>query len=102
MDNDHPFNILVLGTDEKCTLTINSKTDFTGLKNITDVLILGSQPWNKLQTLEGDIQIDEIYFPDAYPPEYTEGGGIVGNGYAITGFYDSCRLSIHSILAKML
>ena len=100
-DENHPFNVLVLRTDGNCTLTINSKTDFTDLIQISEEFTLGSHAWEMLQTFDGDAQLDEIYYPDAYPPEYIQGGGTSGNGYAITGFNDSCRSAIQAILAKM-
>ena len=100
-DNKTAFNILVLGTDMNCTLTINTKTDFTGLSDQKKAIVLGSHTWNILKTYRGDRQIDEIYYPDIYPQEFREGGGIDGNGYLVTGFYDGCRLSIQEILSRV-
>jgi len=100
-DNKTPFNILVSGTDANCTITINTKTDFTGLSEQKTAIMLGPHMWNILKTYQGDQQIDEIYYPDIYPQEFREGGGIDGNGYIITGFYDSCRSSIQEMLSRM-
>ncbi len=100
-DNKTAFNILVSGTDMNCTLTINMKTDFAGLSEQKNAIVLGSHTWNILKTYQGDQQIDEIYYPDIYPQEYREGGGVDGNGYSITGFYDSCRLSVQGILSRV-
>lgn len=100
-DNTTAFNILVSGTDKNCTLTINTKTDFSGLLEQKNVIVLASHTWNILKTYQGDQQIHEIYYPDIYPQEYREGGGVDGNGYSITGFYDSCQLSIQEILSRV-
>ncbi len=100
-DNKTAFNILILGNDVNCTITINTKTDFTGLSERRSAIVLGSHTWNVLKTYQGDQQVDEIYYPDIYPQEYREGGGIDGNGYSVTGFYDSCRSAIQGILSKL-
>lgn len=100
-DNNTAFNILASSTDMHCTLTINTKTDFTGLSEQKTAITLGSHVWNILKTYQGDQQIDEIYYPDIYPQEFREGGGTDGAGYLITGFYDSCRLSIHEVLSRV-
>ncbi len=100
-DNKTAFNILALGTDKNCALTINTKTDFAGLSEQKTAIVLGPHTWNVLKTYRGDQQIDEIYYPDIYPQEYREGGGTDGNGYLVTGFYDSCRLAVQGILSRM-
>ncbi|HET9913172.1 MAG TPA: hypothetical protein VFQ13_14850 [Anaerolineales bacterium] len=101
LDSDHPFNILVLGVDEKCTLTINTKTNLQDLTITTDSLFLGQDTWQITRTFQGTQQMDEIYVPNIYPPEYTQAAGSNGYGYAMSGFYDSCRLAVQGILAEM-
>lgn len=100
-NNQTPFNILVLGVDMNCRLTVNTKTNFNGLSEQRSDLVLGSHSWTILKTYQGDQQVDEIYYPDVYPQEYREGGGSDGNGYAATGFYESCQLSIQKILSNL-
>ncbi len=100
-DNPTPFNILVLGTDMNCRLTINAKTDFSNLSEQRSSVVLGSHTWQILKTYQAGQQVDEIYYPDIYPQEDREGGGIDGNGYAAQGFYDSCRQAIQRILANV-
>ncbi len=99
--NDTPYNILILGSDYNCRLTINTKADFSGLTQQKTTLVLGAHTWVMLKTFQGDQQVDEIYYPDVYPMEYREGGGVDGNGYAMSGFYDSCRSAIQGILARV-
>lgn len=99
--NQTPFNILVLGTDMNCRLTINEKADFRGLSTQKKVLVLGAHTWTMLKTFQGSQQVDEIYYPDKYPQEYRQGGGIDGNGYAATGFNDSCRAAIQRTLSRI-
>ncbi len=99
--NHTPYNILALGSDYNCRLTINTKTDFANLTQQRTTLQLGSHTWTVLKTFQGDQQIDEIYYPDIYPQEYREGGGVDGNGYATSGFYDSCQTAIRSILSRV-
>jgi hypothetical protein len=98
---DHPYNILVLGVDEKCSLTINIKTDLRDLTVTTEQVILGRHTWQITRTFQGEQQVDEIYVPDVYPPEYIETAGSNGYGYYLGGLYDSCRLAIQGILAGM-
>jgi hypothetical protein len=101
LDSNQPFNILVLGVDEKCTLTINTRTNLQELAVTTDHLVLGRHAWQVTRTFQGNQQVDEIYVPDVYPPEYTQAAGSAGFGYAMNGFSDSCRLAIQGILAEM-
>lgn len=96
---DHPYNILVLGADEKCSLTVNIKNDFRDLTVTTDQLILGQHTWQWIRTFQGEQQVDEIYVPDVYPPEYMETARSNGYGYYLGGLYDSCRLAVQGILA---
>lgn len=101
LDSNQPFNILVLGVDEKCTLTINTRTNLQDLTVTTDHLVLGRHSWQVTRTFQGNQQVDEIYVPDTYPPEYLQAAGSTGFGYAMNGFSDSCRLAIQGILAEM-
>lgn len=101
LDSAQPFNILVLGVDEKCTLTINTRIDLQDLTVTTDHLTLGRHVWQVTRTFQGAQQVNEFYVPDAYPPEYIQAAGSSGYGYAMNGFYDSCRLVIQGILAEM-
>lgn len=98
---DHPYNILVLGVDEKCSLTINIKIDLRDLTVTTEQVILGRHTWQITRTFQGEQQVDEIYVPDVYPPEYIEAAGSNGYGYYLSGFYDSCQLAVQVILADM-
>jgi hypothetical protein len=98
---DHPYNILVLDVDEKCSLTINIKTDLRDLRVTTVQLVLGRHTWQRIQAFQGELQVDEIYVPDVYPPEYIEAAGSNGYGYYLSGYYDSCRLAVQGILAGM-
>ncbi len=100
-DSDRPFNTLILGVDEKCSLTINTQTNLQDLTVTTDQLVLGRHTWQRTQVFQGDQQVNEIYVPDVYPPEYTEFAGTNGFGYSMHGFYDSCRVAIQGILAGM-
>ncbi len=99
--NDTRYNILVLGSDMGCRLTINTKTDFGSLLQQRSSVRLGLHRWVVLKTYQGDQQVDQIYYPDIYPMEYREGGGVDGNGYATLGFYDSCQSAIQGILARV-
>ena len=82
-------------------LTINTKINLQNLTVYMDSLTLGRHTWQVTRTFQGAQQVDEIYVPDAYPPEYIEAAGSNGYGYAMNGFYDSCRLAIQGILAEM-
>ena len=100
-DSNHPFNTLVLGVDEKCSLTINTQTNLQDFTVTMDQLVLGRHTWQRTQVFQGNQQVNEIYVPDLYPPEYTEAAGTNGFGYSLNGFYDSCRTAIQGILAGM-
>ncbi len=100
-DSNHPFNTLILGVDEKCSLTINTQTNLQDLTVTTDQLVLGRHTWQRTQAFQGNQQVNEIYVPDIYPPEYTEAAGTNGFGYSLNGFYESCRVAIQGILAGM-
>jgi hypothetical protein len=101
LEGSQPFNILLLGIDEKCTLTINTKTNLQDLTVTTDHLVLGGHTWQMTKTFQGAQQVDEIYVPDVYPLEYTQAAGSNGFGYAMTGFTDPCRLAVQGILSEM-
>jgi DNA-binding beta-propeller fold protein YncE len=93
------FPILIHKNDANCSISINMGMGTEGWTTKQDQITLGQHQWDRLRVFNEEKQIMEIYYPDVESLEFPKGWG---PGYAMSGFYDSCRTQIQALLSFLI